>query len=213
MSNPSTVHTFTRLIQPSFLSTSLSVAISFATVLFLLTPHLYKGSDFALYFDSIDITNNNVFENYQLVSDAVNTSAFAADASVFIVWMVIGLLAYSIVLSVIKFIASIVRFIRDEEYFKADRERLAREALIHLLIRAAAAAGLYGFYLLLMPYAISYIFVFAHAALTGSWLEGIWYVALMSVVIAACVHIVVILLRLVVLRLRVFFDRYTIDEA
>lgn len=186
----------------------MTVVISLATVVVLLTPSLYKGSDFARYFESLQLRESSLYEDYQHVSNVVNGSEFAADTSVFVVWMVIGLLAYAIVLSVVKLIASIVRFIQDEEYFKADRERIAREAFVHLMIRVVAAAGLYSFYRLMMPYALSYIFVFAHAALTSSWLEGIWYVLLMSVVIAACVHTVVILLRLVTLRVRVFFDRY-----
>lgn len=213
MSSPSKFHTLARLLQPSFLSAWLTVAASLATVLILMTPHLYRGSDFAQYFDSIDISNSSAYENYQTVSDTVNNSEFAADASVFVVWMVIGLVAFSIVLSVIRVLASTIRFIQDEEYFKEDRERLARDALVRLLVRAASAAGLYGFYNILIPFTLSYMFVFAHLALTGSWPEGVWYVLVMTLIVAVAVHVIVILLRLILLRVRVFFDRYSLDET
>lgn len=213
MSSVSRLHDLRRLLQPSFSSAVLAGMTSLAVVLILLSPSLYRGSDFALYFDSLKNQKNSLAESYEVVSAVVNTSEFAADAAVFFVWMIIGLLAYAIVLSLVKLIISFIRFVREVEYFKADRERIALEALEHLVIRVIAAIGLFGFYKLLVPYIISYVFIFAHRALTGSWLEGMWYVLLMSLVAAACVHIVVILVRMTLLRVRVFYDHNAISES
>lgn len=213
MSSVSRLHDLRRLLQPSFSSAVLTAVTSLAIVLSILTPSLYEGSDFALYFDSLKNQKNSLTENYEIVSLAVNQSDFAANAAVFVVWMVIGLLAYAIVLSLVKFIISIVRFVREVEYFKAERERIAFEALEHLATRSIAVVGLFGLYKLIFPFGISYIFVFAHRALTGSAIMGVWYVLLMSLVIAACVHVMVILIRMTLLRVRVFYDRHAISEA
>lgn len=213
MSNQSNLHLLGRLFQPSFLSVSVTTVASLAVVAVLLVPSLYKNSEFAQYFNLTELQKTSTYDDYQLISDRLNNSEVAADSSVFIIWMIIGLLSYTVVASIAKLIASGVRFVQDVEYFKADRERIAREAIVHLIIRLVAAVGLYCFYLLLVPYVAAYVLAFARAALGGSLLEGVWYIVLMSLIVAASIHVVVILLRLVLLRVRVFFNRYDSDEV
>lgn len=213
MSSRSHFHTFVRIIQPSLLSSVATAIISLVLALVLLAPSLYRGSDFALYFDSLNIRETTGYEEYQLVSNAINTSELAANISVFVAWMMIGFIAYSIVLSLVKVVGSIIRFVRDVEYFKADRNRIALEASVHLGIRVGAALTLYGLYLLFMKFGLTYIFVFAHQALSGSLLTGAWYVFLMGLIVACGVHVFVILARLALLRIRVFYDRYFAADA
>lgn len=205
-------HAYLRILQPSFSSGMLTVLVTLATILILLSPSLYSGSEFARYFDSASITNSSGYEKYQAVSQTVNTSEFAADASVFAVWMVIGLFAYSIASSVAKLVGGFRRFITEVEHFKADRERIAREALVHLVVRVAAIITLYVLYSLFVAYGLAYLFLFAQAALTGSLLVGVWNVLLITLLTAFTVHFSVVLLRITLLRVRVFFDRYYIVE-
>jgi hypothetical protein len=205
-------HAYVRVLQPSLSSGMLTVLVALASIFILLSPSLYKGSDFARYFDSINITDNSGYEKYQVVSETVNNSEFVADASVFAVWVVIGLFAYSIIASLMKLVGGFQRFITDIERFRTDRERILREALVHLLVRALAILALYALYSLFMGYGLAYLFLFAQAALAGSWLVGIWNVLLIALLVSFTIHFSVVLLRITLLRVRVFFDRYFVVE-
>jgi len=206
------MHPYMRVLQPSFSSGMLIVIVTLTTILVLLSPSLYSGSELARYFDSTDIANSTGYEKYQALSKTVNTSEFAADASVFAVWMVIGLFAYSITSSLVKLAGGFWQFITVIEHFKADRERIMREALLHLVVRIVAILALYALYSLFMVYGVAYLFLFAQAALDESWLAGVWNVLLITLLTAFTVHISVVLLRITLLRVRVFFDRYYVVE-
>lgn len=214
MSSASSVpHTLVRLLQPSFFSLVATFVISISAVLVLLAPQLYRGSDFALYFNSLNIEQTTGYGQYRAVSNAVNTSNLAADISVFVVWMMIGFVAYSIVMSLAKLLGGLVHFVRDIEYFRENRRRIVIEAFLHLVVRIGAALTIYGLYLLFMKFGLTYIFIFAYEALAGSWLMGVWYVFLMGIILAFCVHIFVVLARVAALRIRVFYDRYFVADA
>lgn len=211
-STSSAPHILVRLLQPSFFSSAATFVISLSVVLVLLAPQLYRGSDFALYFNSLNIKQTSEYGQYQAVSNAINTSNLAADISVFAVWMVIGFVAYSIVLSLAKLMSGIVHFVRDIEYFRENRRRIILEAFVHLVIRISAAFTIYGLYILFMKFGLTYIFIFAYEALAGSWLMGVWYAFLMGSIVAFYVHIFVVLARVAALRIRVFYDRYLVAE-
>jgi hypothetical protein len=212
MTNHSPSQAFIRLMQPSLFSSIVTFIVVVVGVLIILVPSLYEGSPFELYLNSSEFKSTGLYTEYDAISDQVNSSKFAADASVFVIWALVGLVGYALVLSIVKFGYSIMKFVSVLEYTKSDREEVAKEALLHLCVRVGAAILLYIAYVIFMKLALPYMLFFAQHALGSSQLLGSVYVLLIAGIITVSFHALVILLRLVMLQTRIFFSNYSVAE-
>jgi len=86
---------FLKLLAPSRTGGLLTVVFAFFIVLAVMTPKFYEIANLDLYLGYIKEHPNGFYKQSLEASNAVNSSRFAADSSVFIVWGVAGLIGYS----------------------------------------------------------------------------------------------------------------------
>ncbi|HRF28210.1 MAG TPA: hypothetical protein PL051_01030 [Candidatus Saccharibacteria bacterium] len=196
---------FLKLLAPSRTGGLLTVVFAFFIVLAVMTPKFYEIANLDLYLGYIKEHPNGFYKQSLEASNAVNSSRFAADSSVFIVWGVAGLIGYSLIIGVVRLIKNTQDFIEDLEYSERRKRDIEREALIHTLLRVVAACSFFLVYTLLMQVILPLVVVVAQMALTATTLQAtglaLAAVALMSV----SLHLMIVVIRLALLRTRIFF--------
>ena len=197
------------LISPSLVGGSIMLCVALLAAFLLIVSAVYQDAQlgFGQYFDALRSgqTDSRWYDHYSTAEAAVNSSKAAADSAVFVAWSVIGLLGYVAVLGLYRFGVSIVQFVRVEAFSREDRKAAAREALVHIVIRMTGIGLLFLLYKACIALLLPLLFMLAGGVLDGpAWLS-IALTGLMIVEIFLILHIVVVCLRAIVLRRRVFF--------
>lgn len=197
-----------RILTPSWYGGLLALILTTVIVGYMVVPSLYAGSQFYQYFSSSDYADAKLTRDFQSVNIAVNTSSFSGDAAIFVIWSLVGLALYYIVLSLLRVGTNTVTFFEILEYFKRDREAIEREALIKLSVRLCGLLSLFVLYRFMMSYVLPYALIFSAKALESSPLLATGYVVAIAGSILLTIHIGVVLLRVILLRPRVFRASY-----
>lgn len=204
MSYASSAHATLRLLQPSWYGGLFTVIFSIITIATIFIPLFYEGSWADIYFDTAKRNNTGFFSDYSRLSTTIESSDFAGDVAVFVVWALAGLALYYVLLSIAGAASGTLRFLQLISYFKTDRNRIGTEALIRLVIRLTAIVSIYGLYTFFVSNIVSYVVFFTHKALFVSPYIGLLYVTLACVLLILSVHALVVLVRIMLLKYRIF---------
>jgi hypothetical protein len=204
MSYASSAHAFLRLLQPSWHGGLFTILFGVVTVGILFVPLFYDGSWADLYFDTAKKNNTVFYTDYSQLSSAVESSDFAGDVAVFVVWSLAGLAIYFVLASILETASHTFRFIQLLEYFKSDRQRLGVEALVRLTVRLSALVGVYLLYTYAVSDIVPFIIYATHKSLHAELLPGILYLLLAGVLLSLTAHVLVILMRIMLLKYRIF---------
>lgn len=197
-----------RTLQPSRGGALLTLLFSIVITVFIMTPVFIRQLDIQLYTDYIASNPTELTERISKASEVINGSKFAADISVFIVWSLVGAVSYLIVSGVIQAIRRSVETIDNVEHAVVDKKSAERELIEKIAIQISAVVLLYFFYILARTYVLPTLTVLSQSALK---LEGALVALLLATMIAilfVSIHIVVVLLRFILLRTRLFFSSY-----
>lgn len=198
---------FLQLIMPSWFEAAVVFLVATIAVVLLVTPSLYAGSEFEVYFSYVERNPTELQAGYNELSEKVNTSELAADISVFGLWALVGLAGYAIISSIMRVIRQTAQFHDELEYSHTDKRAVIIESVIHLGVRLLAVGGLYILLMLLLTRAVP-LFALQFRSLNPSdTLLFITNCLLAGALIVVSTHAVTILLRLVALRTRVFYSR------
>ncbi len=197
---------FLRLLTPSRSGALLSAVIGIMVVLAIMTPRFYEMINVDFYVSYIADSPSDIIRQSEEASTIVNSSKFAADASVFVVWSIAGLIGYALVAAIARSLRNTREFIQELEYSERHRKDVEREALIHAILRIAAACCIALFYLTFMNVLLPLVVVFVHAALASPLAWAVLYITLAAIITILSVHISVVLGRLALLRTRIFFS-------
>ncbi len=149
----------------------------------------------------------SVSTTYQTLGNNFSASTLVSDIPLFIFWAGVGLVVYSFAANIFNALQNVADLKAELTYVNADRHELLLAAFEHLAIRLAVLVLWVPFLLLTGHVLLPYTIAVAHAG-TGtisSWLAAgyiIWAVFLL----ALCLHIHTVLLRVLLLKPRVFWQ-------
>lgn len=199
------IHLFLKLLMPSRTGGLLTVVFAFLITLAIMTPKFYELANLDLYLGYIKENPSGFYKQSLEASNVVNSSRFAADTSVFIVWGVAGLIGYSLILGAVRLVKNTREFIEDLEYSERRKQDIEREALLHTLLRVTAACLFFAVYTLLMQVILPLVVVLAQMALTSTVVEATGFMLVAVLLTSISMHLMIVVTRLALLRTRIFF--------
>lgn len=204
----------TRFMQPSFLSLLMTFLLIAALSIIAVSPEFYEMIGLDSYFNYLDRNPTGIYGEYIGITNFINSNKFIADAAIFTIWAAVGLIIYNTTLGLIQVGIGTGTFMRDVvESKKRDRYKIVREVCSQLLVRTSAIFGLLIMFNIFIEYVLPQIFLFARNILSSTVFICILWTLGLSLFLLIYVHVIVLLLRLMCLRVRVFFNRYhTLSE-
>jgi hypothetical protein len=196
---------FFSLLKPSGVSGLLVVMASLLIVIGVISVRDYGSSDLHQLLQTHGQSQPTVSSSYQTLSNHFSVSVVVSDIPLLIFWGGVGAVAYSFAVAVFKTVRNAIDFRLELDYVHANRRSLLRVAIERLILRAIVL----GFWLLYMRYTAHVILPYAMAIIRAassrtSWLLALGHWALAFGLLVACLHLHIILLRLVALRPRLF---------
>ncbi|HEX8390099.1 MAG TPA: hypothetical protein VF597_01630 [Candidatus Saccharimonadales bacterium] len=197
-----------QVLTPSWYGGLFTALVSAGAVAAAVVPKLYAGSWVAIYLntDQFDASVNQT--NFDEISRAVNTSNFVADASIFVLWAITGLALFFVVSSIARSLHNTFVVVELFDFFRRDRKAIEREAIAHTALRLVALLGIYGLYQIAIHYILPYCLMAGQVAASEPLPQQLGYLVLLFFVIALTLHLFLILVRLVMLRPRLFQSAY-----
>ncbi|HRJ06054.1 MAG TPA: hypothetical protein PK096_00595 [Candidatus Saccharibacteria bacterium] len=194
------------LLAPSISSAIVALVGAALAVAFLLLPQLFNNDHVSQYFEFARENQNGLLQRYDEVNVALNSSEVAANLAVFMIWGLAGLVGYALVSSMGRGIRNFIQFEQTVEYFERDRRAIIREALIHTTVRLVAVGLIVCLYFLGMYVILPVAFVATQAAFNAPVLLGTISIFGAFLLTLLSIHVLVLLVRLLLLRTRVFFN-------
>lgn len=197
---------FEDLILPSWLSGFISVTVSILLIgITVVLTHFGNTVQQSILGLSHAYTQSSIGYKAVMVSDNFASNAVLNNVLIFLLWGSVGLMVYSIVQGIVSEVRRANNVIREMNYINADRRTILREALIRETIKVIAFIC---FWLLLRymifklaPYTIAVSHTLAlHPTAMSSW----WRSVYVAVLCMFTLHILTVLLRLTLLRPRLF---------
>ena len=191
------------IFKPSQLEILLGVSIGLIAVGGLIYTIFFSSPEVSLYFDYQAENPSGAYATYQQANESVNSSEFAADASVFTFWSSIGLLSYAIVLGIGKMIQNFKQFESDITNRYIDKRAVLRDALLRILVRLIGVVGLYYSLITITSALVPFLLISVQRA-KDELLHVALYIMLAFIVTNLAVYILAIFMRFITLRTRVF---------
>lgn len=198
---------FGSLLVPSMISGVLCVLAGLFIVGAIAVLTNYQGSSFQRELQHTQVRSENeaIGEDYEYISEDFEQNAVLDRAPVMVFWMFVGTLVYFLVTGIAGAIANVNEIGQELHYMHVRRKQLLKEVYIKSALRFCVLGIWLGFIILffrvLLPYCLAAAHVGAGSIATVS---GSAYILLALIVLVICLHIHVVMLRLVVLRPRIF---------
>lgn len=139
-------------------------------------------------------------KSYTEIQDSVNSSKFAADATLFIVWAAVGLLLYSLAEVFIKLFTFFVVIKNKQRTQPSDGSKSVIDMGKRAFVRFAAIGAIYMLGLVTIGYGVPLV-VYVLSLISPGW-ALVLAALLLWFVVLALIHALVVLTRLVFLRTR-----------
>ncbi len=194
---------FGLLLMPSWLSGFITITVSLFTVVGTIALSRYQSSSLRL--DFLKYHSVHVANNYETVDSGLQANKLIANLPLLLLWGLVGLVVYMFATNIVNVIRNAANLTHELDYEHVNRRQLIWGVVKKLIFRLVVLA-------LWIPFIM---FFFHHliadsiaSALAGSaqlvTLQGAEYVLLAFVIMAASLHLHTILLRLLLLRPRIF---------
>jgi hypothetical protein len=198
---------FSSLLVPSALSGLLSVLVSLFAVGTIAVLTNYQGSSFQQ--DVLRVRSGAekeaVIEDYNYINDDLERNIIIDRAPVMVFWMFVGTLVYFMVTGVSGAVAGARSLERELGYVHVRSKELLRHVYIKSAIRFCVLGVWLGFIMLFFRLLLPYCLAAAHVGAGNvTSVTGVFYIVLAIIVLTISFHIHVVMLRLVVLRPRLF---------
>jgi hypothetical protein len=196
------------LVRPSWLSGFLAVVVSLSVVIGIIIASHYNGSTLQQLFDAhTTATNTSVSSTSEAVSNNFSTNVIVSDVPLFIFWAGVGLVVYSLAANIVKALGGAVDLEEEMHYVNLNQRELLRTQGERLAIRIAILLLWLVFMRytahVILPYAISLVHVSIESR--GS-LAGSGYPLAAICLLAVCLHLHTIFLRMLLFKPRVFWQ-------
>ena len=191
------------LTSPSWLSGLITVVVSMAVVIGTFAMMQYNGSQFQLLKDTQELKSHTV--DYDALDESLSLKNLVSNSTLFILWAAVGLVAYTFTMSIWRSFRRAVDFEHELDYVHTDRNQMVRHAVYMLVFRLIVLIGWFIYIQFTLHVLLPYVTALAiTAAGDYSWLYNILFLAGATGLLALALHLHVVLLRLVLLKPRVF---------
>lgn len=209
---------FLKILTPSWFEFIGLVGVALATAGFLVTRIITHDEVAGTYVErtSSDIQTTVMSagralpDSYYQAAGWLNGSSVIGDVTILCFWALIGLLVYSIVTTLWKGIASEIELFEHVSFLRVNRQSAIEDSIASLCIRLGAAIGLIGFAVIFRYYLLPQILVLLYDVFLPDKYLATLYAVCGIFLLMVCLHIFVVLIRLMLLQTRVFFTKYTI---
>jgi len=185
------------------------LAIILISALFVVLPVLWNDLGIGAYVSYLESNPTPVIKTYESFNDAINTSRFSADISVFTFWAITGMLAYMLATFIYQTLKSSVVLIEEIVDIPKDRQSIVNEALHTMIIRFFAVGLLAAWAYLGKQYLLGFIIISLRRVVEPNVDIIVYAFALGAVVLMGVwLHGVIALLRMFVMRKRLFLPAY-----
>lgn len=203
MSQSSPSQTFIRLLSASWASVITSMFISLVTVAITMYYTVYKGSALEEYGRQFALEQNDLRDQLNILVAAVNSSEFVANAYVFVLWIISGVVLYALAMAVFHIIRGSTYFVATLRFLPNDQKpQLLVQVIERLLLRLLGAAGLLAVYQLTLLGAVPIIYTLQKLKIQPEILSITVSVTVTILITMALMHLLTIVLRLLTLRVR-----------
>lgn len=210
MSRPRSVgYVILQIISPSWFEFVFSILVAVGLSGFLVFAAISRDAEISQY---VSITTENIKqagEGSKDVVSTINNSPLIGDATIFVLWALVGLMIYAVVNALWQKAKSEVGFIERLQFFKNDRANMLESTFQGLALRLAATVGLIGFLTAFRYSILPQILALIYSAFSMPIHQATLAVGIGIFAIILCLHVVVVLIRLSLLRTRVFFTKYS----
>jgi ABC-type multidrug transport system permease subunit len=193
------------LISPSWLSGLLAVVTALAVVIGTVISVQYQGSNLQLLREAQTKQQQPINDSFQEVGSSLSKSQLISDIPLLILWGGVGFVVYMFTINLAAAFKRAIDFEHELDYVHADRDQMIRHAIVHAVFRFAVLVAWF-LYLqftlrVLLPYVVA--LGYAGAGATINRQSGI-YLVTGVLLLALGIHLHTVLLRLVMLRPRIF---------
>ncbi len=193
-----------KLFSISLSESLLLFAVFMAMWLSVTLPALQRLLGIDAYLKTIQIQRSGD-DDIATMADALNHSQLAGDASVFVLWSLVGLILYFIFEAFAHFLYQTYDYVGVLRYFKRNRSQLELEAVTRLAVSVFASTAIVVIYFfsqrVLLPRFLTYLSVDTAINWSG--------MVIVTIATMGCLHLMVVMLRLALLRYRIFRYDYT----
>lgn len=149
---------------------------------------------------------------FEQLSEKLNSNPALADISVFFIWAIVGFLVYCLISFVWQLVSKELRFFEELASPKAHRRLLIKEALLTLLVRVGATVALLSLAGLMRDFILPEFLTLTYSVLSLPPLEAALSFAAGIALLLLSLHVFVILMRILLLRTRIFFTKDSIAD-
>ncbi len=195
------------LLSPSLLSAFISIVLSVGLVVFSIVSSHYQGSSTRLLFMKFNADQALQSHNSaQAIGRTLDSNKLISNLPLLLFWCLVGFVVYMFAINIFGVVQRVAE-LGDElnNFTNMNRGQIIRESLEKLGIRLVVIVVWIPYILLFFHHIVPYVIELALVASSNlASVTGVGYVVLATVVLAISLHVHTVLLRLLVLRPRLF---------
>ncbi len=194
------------LLSPSTGGMVVSLFVSMFTVAITIYLTVLKGTEVELYTRELAQVPSDLRSQLGALSQSVNNSEIVATGSVFILWCMLGVIIYALVMALLHAVRGSASFVGTLQFIPDNQKpHLLLEVTERLLLRLLGAAGLFGLYKFTVLGSLPILYALQKLKLQPELLSIALSITVTFVVTMLVLYLLTICLRLIMLRVRLFF--------
>ena len=210
-------HITALLLSPSLLEIIVGFVLFAGTSVYLIVAATLQGNSMTEYMNIVIAESSESWQPFhspafEQLNEKINSSAALADITVFFTWAIIGFLAYYLISFVWQLITKELRFFEELASPQAHRRLLIKDALLTLLVRLGATAALLGLAGFVRDFVLPEFLTLTYSVLSLPPLQAALSFSAGIVLLLLSLHALVVLTRILLLRTRIFFTKYSITD-
>lgn len=210
-------HIAALLLSPSILEIIVGFVLFAGTSVYLIVTATLKGNSMADYMNIVIAESSGTWQPFrstafEQLSEKLNSNAALADISVFFIWAIVGFLVYYLISFVTQLVSKELRFFEELASPEAHRRLLIRDALLTLLVRVGATVALLSLAGFMRDFVLPEFLTLTYSVLSLPPLQAALSFSAGILLLLLSLHALVILARILLLRTRIFFTKYSITD-
>jgi hypothetical protein len=193
-----------QLFTPSWVVNFIGITLALLATAGTIILSQYQGSELRRQIFEVQNSGAVSTDAYNNITSNIADNSFLNTLPLLIVWACVGLLVYYFAVAIIGALGQAVELHDELDYVHVSRQKLMREALLHLGARALAVIGWFIFIKLSLSILIPYALAAANIAAQSFSFSNVGYALLAVVVIYVDIYVHAVFLRLIALRQRLF---------
>ncbi|MHB1864881.1 MAG: hypothetical protein ACYCPS_01800 [Candidatus Saccharimonadales bacterium] len=191
-----------KVVEPSLFS---SAIVIIATVIFSVIAYIASIRPSSSFLNqSFYYFHNEAATNYASITNKLSSVKIINDMPLIIFWLLAGTIVYIIVIDSYRGVSNAVKLAEEWNYKNIKKDQFLKELVIHSILRILSLILLYVFMKIVISKVIPLDLEAIHKLSTAHSLSNIVGVLLTTLLLVIMLHVITVLIRLVLLRLRVF---------